>query len=59
MMWLKDLAGRNASDKVLRDKAFSFAKNPQNDGYQRGLASVVCYLFDKKSKHGSVDNETK
>ena len=33
----KGLARRTASDKVLRDKAFSIAKNPKYDGYQRGL----------------------
>ena len=35
---------RTASDKVLRDKAFDIAKNPKNDGYQQGLASMV-YKF--------------
>ena len=35
---------RTVSDKVLRDKAFDIAKNPKNDGYQRGLVSVV-YKF--------------
>ena len=45
----KDLARRTASDKVLRDKAFSIAKNPKYDGYQRGLASIVYKFFDKKS----------
>ena len=44
----KDLARRTASDKVLRDKAFNIAKNPQYDGYQRGLASMVYKFFDKK-----------
>ena len=38
---LKDLSRRTASDKVFRDKAFNFAKNPKLDGYQRGLASMV------------------
>ena len=37
----KDLARKTASDKVLRDKVFSIAKNPKYDGYQRGLASMV------------------
>ena len=37
----KDIARRMASDKVLRDKAFTIAKNPKYDGYQRGLASMV------------------
>ena len=44
----KDLAGRTASDKVLKDKALNFAKNPKYDGYQRGLASLVYKFFDKK-----------
>ena len=29
----KDLPGRSASDKTLRDKAFSTNKNPKYDGY--------------------------
>ena len=44
----KDSTRRTASDKVLRDKAFHFAKNPKNDGYQRRLASMVYIFFDKK-----------
>ena len=44
----KDLAKRTASDKVLIDKAFNIAKNPEYDGYQRGLASMVYKFFDKK-----------
>ena len=50
----KDLARRTASDKVLRNKAFNIAKNPNYDGYQRGLASVVYKFFDKKSKGSGV-----
>ena len=30
----KDLPGRIASNKALRDKAFVIAKNPKYDGYQ-------------------------
>ena len=45
----KDLEGRTASDRILRDKAFNIAKNPKLDGYQRGLASMVDKFFDKKS----------
>ena len=41
----KDLARRTASDKVLRNKAFNFAKNPKYNGYQRGLASMVYTFF--------------
>ena len=35
--YFKYLNTRAISDKVLRDKAFSIAKNPKYDGYQRGL----------------------
>ena len=41
----KDLTRRITSDKILRDKAFNIAKNPKYDGYQRGLASMVCKDF--------------
>ena len=44
----KDLTRRTASDKILHDKAFNIAKNPNYNGYQRGLASVVYKFFDKK-----------
>ena len=37
------------SDKVLRNKAFNVAKNLKYDGCQRGLASMVYKLFDKKN----------
>ena len=50
----KDLARRKASDKILRDKAFNTAKNPKNDGYQRGLASIVYKFFDKNSKGSGI-----
>ena len=56
---LKDLSRRTASDKVFRDKAFNFTKNPKLDGYQRGLASMVSEFFDKMFKGGSVNNEIK
>ena len=32
---------RTQSDKVLRDKAFKIASDPENGGYQRLLASMV------------------
>ena len=44
----KDLAKRTAADKVLKNKAFNIAKDPQYDGYQRGLTSMVYTFFDKK-----------
>ena len=51
----KNLKRSTFSDNVLRDKAFNIAKNAKYDGYQRGFASIVYKIFDKKSK-GSGDN---
>ena len=45
----KNIKRRTASDTILRDKAFNFAKNPKYDGYQRGLASMLYKFFDNKS----------
>ena len=45
----KDLMNRTEADKVLRDKAYDIAGNPEYDGYQRGLATMVYKFFDKKS----------
>ena len=45
----KDLINRTEADKVLRDKAYDIASNPEHDGYQRDLASMVYKFFDKKS----------
>ena len=45
----KDLINRTEADKVLRDKAYDTASNPEYDGYQRGLASIVYKFFDNKS----------
>ena len=48
----KDIKRRTASVKILRNKAFNFAKNPKYDGYQRGLAFMVYKFFDGKSAGG-------
>ena len=45
----KDLTIRTASGKILHDKAFSIAKNPKYDGYQRGLTSMAYNMFHKKN----------
>ena len=45
----KDLNERTTADKVLRDKTFDIAKDPNYDGYQCGIASMVYRSFDKKS----------
>ena len=48
----KDLKNRTKSGNVLRDKAYDIASNPEYDGYQRGLASMVYTFSDKKSTAG-------
>ena len=50
----KQLTKRTAADKVLRDKAFDIAKVLKYDGYQRGLASMVSKLFDKKTAGSDI-----
>ena len=50
----KDLGKRTQSDKVLKDKAFAIANNSKYDGYERRLASMVCKIFDKKSKGSGI-----
>ena len=51
----KDLKRRTASDKILRDKAFNIAKIPKQDGYQRGLASMVYKFFNNNSTGSGVN----
>ena len=50
----KDLINGTKSDKVLRDKAYDITSNPEYDGYQRGLASMVYKFFDKKSMGSGI-----
>ena len=50
----KDLAKRRAADKVYKDKAFNIAKYLKYDEYQRGLASMVYKIFDKKSAGSGI-----
>ena len=55
----KDLARRTASYKVLRDKAFSIAKDLKYDEYQRGHASTVTIFLIKKPQVVVLNNEMK
>ena len=50
----KDLINRTEADKVLRDRAYDIASNPEYDGYQRGVASMVYKVFDKKSMGSGI-----
>ena len=45
----KDLIRRTQSDKVLKDKAFKIASDPNYDDYQRGLASMFYKFLIKNS----------
>ena len=55
----KYFAKKTQSDRVLKDRAYEIANNPRYDGYQRGLASMVYKVFDKKSKGAGIKNEIK
>ena len=39
---------------MLRDNKFNIAKDPKYDGYQKGLASMVYDLFDKKTSGSGI-----
>ena len=45
----KNLINRTKSNKFLRDKGYDIVSNPEYDGYQRDLASMVYKIFDKES----------
>ena len=53
----KDLNRRAPAVKVLSDKTFSIAKDPNYDGYQCRLVSVVFKFFDKKTSGSSIKKE--
>ena len=46
----KDSYRTTIADKVLRNKACNFAKNPKYDGCQRGFASMAYKFFAKKNR---------
>ena len=53
MAWLTEILKIQQEEQLLikhlKEKAFNIAKNPKYEGYQRGLASMVYKLFDKKT----------
>ena len=53
----KNFTRRTASDKIFYDKAFNIVKNPKYEGCQRGLASMVSQVFDKKALGSGIKNE--
>ena len=46
----KDRLNRKKSDAVLKNKALKIAMDPRINGYQRGLASIVYKIFDKRTR---------
>ena len=52
----KDVKNRLTSDQKLRNSEYDIASNPEYDGYQRGLASMVYKFFD--SKVAPLDKKT-
>ena len=42
----------------MKDKAFKIASDPKYNCYQRGLASMVYKLFDKKSSWSGIVNKS-
>ena len=49
----KDFAKRTISGKTFKDRAYEITINPIYNGYQRGLASIVYKMFDKKARYGA------
>ena len=50
----KDLAKGTISDKILKDRAYEIPLNSKDDGYQRGLASMVFNIWwENKINHSS------
>ena len=52
-----NLTRRTKSDRILRDKALTIAKNRKFDGYRRGLTPMVFKFFDKKTSGRTVKNK--
>ena len=50
----RDLEKRTQSDIVFLKKALKIASNPKYNDYERGLASMVYKLFEKKSKRSGL-----
>ena len=48
----KDLAKRNVSDHILKERVYKIALNPKYDVYQRGLASMMYNIVDEKIGSG-------
>ena len=54
----KDLINRTEADKVLSDKAYDIVSNPEYDGDQRGLVSMVYKFYNKKSMGSGIPSSS-
>ena len=54
----KDVENRLISDQKLKNSAYDIASNPEYDGYQRGLASMVYKFFDKESMGSGIARDS-
>ena len=55
----KDLTKRTTFDKILHDRRLNIAKNPNYDGYQEGLASMIYKFFDKTFSSRAINDENR
>ena len=54
----KDAENRLISDQKLKNSAYGIASNPEDDGYQRGLASMVYKFLDKRSMGSGIARDS-
>ena len=60
MIWLmakQKFSKKNSIRQSFKRKHLKFKSDPKYDGYQRGLASMVYKVFDKKSSGDDLINE--
>ena len=50
----KDFTKRTISKKNMKEGAYEIMLDPKYDGYQRGLASIIYYIFDQKTRLGAT-----
>ena len=55
----KDLTKRTTFDKILHNRRLNIAKNPNYEGYQEGLVSMIYKFFDKNFSSRAIKNENR
>ena len=54
----RDVENRLISDQKLKNSAYDIASNPEYDGYEKSLASMVYKYLDKKSMESGIARES-